>query len=376
MALGVENDEGKVISKYPHVEIDEDPDDLRHYSSEISVDHRSSIGRVHLVLSTRQAREAIADRTTYLAFLIILTVLVFSSILIFVLNRWVGQPVRRLALEARRLGDGELERPIEARSQDEIGLLAETLNAMRIGILSFAQSLSEQNHDLQRLAQVKDEFLTNMSHEIRTPLNGVAGSLELFNETELSDRHRELVRTMRSSALDLTEIIDTILDIANLESSEVVVQRAAFSPRKLLGEAIESVQGLISTDQLTLGLRIDDRVPPMLLGDARLIRKVLARILNNAVKFTPSGSVTVEVEPAGEDRPDTQVFRIRDTGVGIDPNQLPSIFNKFTQGDQSTTKAFAGLGLGLTICKSLVDRLGGTSTSRVRWAWAPPSRWS
>jgi signal transduction histidine kinase len=212
-----------------------------------------------------------------------------------------------------------------------------------------------------RAAQVKSEFLANMSHEIRTPMNAVLGTAAMLLDADLGPEQRSLAETIERSGRDLLAIINDILDFSKLEAGKLRVESIPFD----LAATVEGVVALLTakaeTKGIRLRLRISDGTPAEVLGDPGRLRQVLTNLIDNALKFTPEGYVMVQVGPEPGPPGVTPVaFAIRDSGIGIPPEQLATIFEKFTQADTSTTRRFGGTGLGLTICRQLTELMGGS----------------
>jgi signal transduction histidine kinase len=212
----------------------------------------------------------------------------------------------------------------------------------------------------EHLGRIKDEFIANMSHELRTPMNAVFGIIHLIRSTELSDQQMSYIGTMETSAKQLLRIINDILDFSKLEAGKVIMNIDDFDVRQTVSEVLEDAKESADTKQLYLSHIVDDEVPPLVAGDLTRLRQILRNLISNAIKFTSAGSVQicVSVAKAESDRTVLQ-FAVQDTGIGMEQEEQKQIFIPFSQADTSATRMFGGTGLGLTICRSLVEMMGG-----------------
>lgn len=225
--------------------------------------------------------------------------------------------------------------------------------------LEFECALKEALTEATRLNEAKNLFLANMSHEIRTPLNGVIGVLQLLGRTQLSDNQADHLRMAREAADRLLEIIDDVLDFSKLDSGMATFEKTAFN----LHKELTSIHGLLlpqfKSKHIQLDLLIDSDVPTSIESDPQRLRQILIKLASNALKFTSGGEVSIHVSLSRQSVNQLEV-RVKDSGVGIAPEALGSLFESFHQADQSTTRAVEGTGLGLSIIKQVVEKMGGT----------------
>jgi signal transduction histidine kinase len=215
--------------------------------------------------------------------------------------------------------------------------------------------------------RAKSEFLANMSHEIRTPMNGVMGMTEALSDTPLSREQREYVDTVRSSAEALLSVINDILDFSKIEAGQLEIESYPFDLRAI----VEGVRTLLLPAARAKGLKVSadysDLPAFQFLGDGGRVRQIVSNLAGNAVKFTASGSIRIFVQCTrldGKTAPGAEKANVRisiaDTGVGIPPEKLSKLFQKFSQVDSSVTRKYGGTGLGLAISKQLVELMGGS----------------
>jgi len=225
-----------------------------------------------------------------------------------------------------------------------------TLEAELAEILDLAEDAS----------RAKTEFLATMSHEIRTPLNGILPILEMLRDTRLDGEQQKLVRTAQSSSRHLLRIINDILDFAKVESGKLQLETIEIDVRDLVASVTELMSGSARNHNLKLSANVADNVPQVVRGDPVRLRQILINLVSNAVKFTEEGGIRVEVSRGrGSEKEVELLFAVADTGVGMAPETADRLFQSFTQADASTTRKHGGTGLGLVICKRLVELMGG-----------------
>jgi len=209
--------------------------------------------------------------------------------------------------------------------------------------------------------RAKSHFLANITHEIRTPMIGILGMTELTLATELTSKQREYLEMARHSAQSLLTVLNDIVDYARIEVGALELAKIPFDLRDTVEEAISVFRPLAAKKGLTLEYRFIGAVPGILVGDASRMRQVLINLVGNAVKFTDTGSVILEIERTNDARADKAALRfvVRDTGIGIPGDKIQAIFDSFTQADVSPARRYQGAGLGLAIVRHLVEMMEG-----------------
>ncbi len=277
-----------------------------------------------------------------------------------VLTISITRPIERIVRVLVGVASGDLTQRLEIGSNDEIGQMSKTLN-WAIGELRNArQELIAAREAALASSQAKSEFLSSMSHEIRTPMNAVLGMSELLSETELDTEQRRYLTVMSSNGESLLELINSILDLARIESGRLQIESTEFDLNDLIDKLLATFGSRAHIKGLELAARIAPGVSENLVGDPLRLRQVLVNLVGNALKFTEAGEVIVVIDNDPEATGPGQLrFTITDTGIGIPADKIESIFSSFTQVDSSTTRKYGGTGLGLAIAQRLVGLMGG-----------------
>ena len=338
------------------------------------------VGRLLVWVTTGELRKRLVDGLLTGLIAALISALVGLAIA-FRLQKTITDPLRRLTttmFEVQRTQD--FDKLVEHRSDDETGVLVSAFNHMLTQIRDRDNRLArhreqlevtvdERTRDLRVAKEAAEEanaaksgFLATMSHEIRTPMNGMLVMAELLASANLNDRHRRYADVVVKSGQSLLTIINDILDFSKIESGKLELEIIDLDPAELIDDVLSLFWERAASKGLDIAGYVAPDVPARIQGDPVRLNQVVSNLVNNALKFTETGHVKVLVETVGAAASDDQLtiaFRVRDTGIGIPQEKLGTIFESFSQADQTTTRRFGGTGLGLAICKRLVEAMAG-----------------
>jgi signal transduction histidine kinase/CheY-like chemotaxis protein len=304
------------------------------------------------------------------AIMVSLIAIVLIACILYVIARNVTKPILILSDTAKILGDGdfdvEIEAPLLERS-DEIGTLskafrvmAEKIHEQIIEMQKYTQSLEVAMTESMAANEAKSLFLANMSHEIRTPLNAVIGLSNLLLDTSLDDKQKDYTEKMRRSSTTLLGIVNDILDFSKAEAGDMKLDRVSFDVRRIFDDLSVFFEEQNADSGIALRFELDPSLPDTLVGDPLRLQQIFINLVDNAYKFTEKGAITIRASVTEQGQNDVKIrFAVEDTGIGIGKDQMEKIFAAFSQADNSSSRKYGGMGIGLTITQQMVELMGG-----------------
>ncbi len=237
-------------------------------------------------------------------------------------------------------------------------------------VLNILEDYSEAKEKAEESTKLKEAFLANMSHEIRTPMNAIIGFSDILSKGNLEEKEREYVKTIKTAGENLLTIINDILDISKIEAGMMAFEEHTFSVKEIFASLNIMLGEKAKEKNLEFVFKCEDNVPDRLLGDPTRLTQIILNLAGNAIKFTQKGKINVRVKVLKDNSCQSQhlrgdgitllEFSVQDTGIGITPDKLEHIFERFRQAESHTTRKYGGTGLGLSIAKQLVELQGGT----------------
>ncbi len=367
--LSIRNESGEMLSHWLRADAPE-KEHVRLYTYPIEYEGET-FGGIVIKWDIGPGYEEI-DRHVSKIRLFMSTMLVVLTGLVILLMHWLAvRPVRQINNHLITLADGHRPPPIQLSASSELMHLAESANNLTTALEQRDQREMELLRTREKLEAARDAalgasraksgFLATMSHEIRTPLNAVLGILGLLKDTPLNTEQRRFVRTGRNSGELLLTIINDILEFSKMEAERLKLEQTSFNLHRLLSHTVDLLQHQANQKSLSLILILHQDLPVYVTGDPERVRQILLNLINNAIKFTETGGVTIKASAMpGESNTIQLCCAVEDTGVGIGKEYHDSLFDKFTMADPSHSRSHEGTGLGLAICKCLVGLMNGS----------------
>ena len=339
---------------------------------------------VMLELSTNELTLRKYEALFVVSLLSLLVLTMMTILLITRLRRWLG-PIAEMTGTLRQVDSEHLDRRLHTEASGDLQDLETEINTLLERLATDTEELQssmvQANEDLRETMEamevqnielalarkeavegnrIKSEFLANISHEIRTPLNGIMGFAKLLLKTQLSPRQLDYVGTIQKSSDSLLAIINDVLDLSKIEAGKLVLDHSPLDIEEVIFDVLGMLAPLAEEKNLEQVAFIYDDVPRHLMGDPLRLKQIITNLVNNAIKFTPSGEVTIRCMLENQTGRHVSLrISVTDTGIGLTDSSRADLFRAFTQGDPSTTRRFGGTGLGLVISKHLVEQMHG-----------------
>jgi signal transduction histidine kinase len=342
---------------------------------EIVAPYREDWGRHNLSVAyhvTYKNLEPGIARLVWVTVVLTLASIVLSVLVAVWLATRITKPLEALTSGAKDLAEGHFDRRLSISSHDELEILAETFNHMTGRLKENVDQLEESNkklaavnEELKELDRMKSDLLANVSHELRTPLTAIKGYTDYILERRLgmiTEKQEKGLVVVQRNLERLSKTINALLDFSRMDVGRIALNLQPFALGPLLEQIVTALRSELEKKGLRLIADIEPDLPPVI-GDREKLSAVLENLIINALKFTPEGGrITVSASRAGTAARPAARIRVSDTGVGIAPDQIEKIFNRFHQVDTSSTRRFGGVGLGLAIVKSILEAHGTTVT--------------
>ncbi|KPQ28067.1 MAG: Signal transduction histidine kinase [Marinobacter excellens HL-55] len=336
-------------------------------------DQPQSVGELTVVSSVEKVYDDIFDQAILNLLFQSIVVMLGTLGLLLIVRIALSRHLETMADYAAKLNLDALVDPLALRRKpprrpDELSELEQALNKMRLQILEDTRSLRQTTIQSQgerdeaiRANHAKNQFLANVSHELRIPLQSVLGYANLLTDTPLDQEQRDYVHTLLNASESLSAIINDLLDISSMEAGKLELESIPFDLRETLNDLIHMLGSRAREKGLALEMRVDEDLPWALVGDPIRTRQILLNLLSNAIKFTDSGHVLMSIEVLGRKEGRIRLrLAVEDTGIGINPEDIPLMYEPYVQLGQRFQRQLPGAGLGLTICRQLINLMDGS----------------
>ena len=339
-------------------------------------------------IKTKKIEDEIITSTKFIIQVLISIGVIFLLLYAFfsyIASKSIKEPLSRLTKTFIKLSDGEMQTLIpDYKKDDELGKLTKAAKIFRdkkielnellihsnklseslakskenleIKVQERTRELEEEKNKAQKASKIKSQFLANMSHEIRTPMNGIIGMTQLAKTKTKDTIVSQYLSDISFSANSLLDILNDILDFSKIEAGKLKIEKTDFDLKDVLEKVLSLVRFKIEEKGLKLNFIYDNRIPKFIKSDSLRLSQILSNLLNNAIKFTELGDITLKVQRVSSNR---LKFEVSDTGIGLSKDNQSKLFKAFSQADGSTTRQYGGTGLGLVISKQLVEALNG-----------------
>jgi signal transduction histidine kinase/ActR/RegA family two-component response regulator len=316
-------------------------------------------GYLHIESTLDNLFNYFKDFLLYVGLVFIVTLFLAYRFILY-LQCFITEPVSNLLSVVKEVSESKnYDIRAQKLTNDEVGDLVSGFNNMLRIIQIHNENLEKEKKKAEFANNAKSEFLSNMSHEIRTPLNGVLGTADLLLRSDLSKDDEEAVKIIVESGKSLLAIINDVLDISKIEAGKVQLDLSSVDLKDVIESVVSTFTATASSKGIQLSASIPSDMPLQVQVDDMRLRQILTNLISNAVKFTSQGEISLKLEYEDVNGQHFFVFKVKDTGVGIEEDKLNMIFQRFKQEDGSITRVYGGTGLGLSICQELVELMNG-----------------
>ncbi|MEO2266743.1 ATP-binding protein [Pseudoalteromonas sp. YIC-656] len=326
----------------------------------VDIVHGDTKKSLNLLIKERQSPHLHALKNSLAFSAILLLSLALCAIL---LARWLvhklNQPLDDISELSQEYAKGNYDFNVRKFNYSEFQSLSNNLQSMAVTIEQQIESLQEEKHRAQVSERAKSLFLANMSHEIRTPMNGIFGYLQLLQSSSLEPQQSDYIRQIRLCTEMLLTVINDVLDFSKIEANKIIMEKRPCDVKVMIQDVLSLFQPSCESKGISCSLNVDDDTSVYVLCDEIRVKQVLINLVSNAVKFTSKGGIEIGLHHRIDNNTCYCQFYVKDTGVGIPKDKQSQLFQPFVQAQESTTREFGGTGLGLTICKRLVELMGG-----------------
>jgi signal transduction histidine kinase/ActR/RegA family two-component response regulator len=336
-------------------------------------DEARLLGHMVIVYDTASVAAAAWSTALWVGGVAIVATALIVALLVALMRR-IAKPLDSLSTAMGALAVGQLDTPLSGlRRDDEIGDMARAVQVFKDNALRLRQAehesarLEEERARADAANHAKGEFLAHMSHELRTPLNGVLTMAQLMAKSDLGPEQRAKLDFILMSGQDLLHVINDVLDFSKIEAGMLEIDDLEFDPVEVLEGVVASFAAVAERKGVHLNLHVSPFARGPRRGDPARLRQIVGNYVGNALKFTLEGGVDIHAEGLGSDGRDGLKVSVLDSGIGIEPESMARLFQRFSQIDASTTRKFGGTGLGLAICRELALHMGGEA-----WADSTP----
>ncbi len=371
LSLTIENESGDILVQHQRSK-KAGKGKLRSYSEKVKYEGEQ-FGTIYIKLDTESVEREIRRHVTNVQLFISVMLILLTGLIVILIYWLTVRPMRKISRYLTMLSEGRpglsLDIPISASrelallsaSAIELSDMISQRSRRELKLLHTREELKLAHDEALSANRAKSGFLAAMSHEIRTPMNAILGILGLLRDTPLSEKQKQLVTTGREAGELLLTIINDVLDFSKMEADKLELEHSGFDLHRLLSQSIELLHHQVRQKNLELCLELEPGLPKYVSGDPDRLRQILINLVNNAIKFTQSGSIVVRASVlSSDDESFGFCCSVEDTGVGIAQEIQTSLFDEFTMADQSYSRQHKGTGLGLAICKRLATLMRGS----------------